>query len=224
VKPIKLICAIAAAALLAGCSTPGRNDLPPPPETPLPEEARTGDCDRGLAALIGGAIGAAIYDENRARGAVVGAGLGALACSIINAASRQTRSTAEVEREYRAAHQGRLPEQPTLSVYDTAYNAAGGVRVGQEARVVSTMTLVAGTREPVQELSEVLEVFDPARPGAPVIRVDKRMDEAKSGSIQNTFSIRLPPGMAAGDYPARTTLYINRKPVAENRGTLRVLG
>jgi hypothetical protein len=213
-----------AAALLCGCATHDNTGLPPPPEDIGQVKTQAGECNRALAALIGGAIGAVIYEENRARGAAVGAGLGTLACAIINATSRELRSAAEVEGEYRAGHGGRLPDVPTLSVYDTAYNAAGGVRPGQEARIVSSITLVPGTREPVRDISEVLEVLDPEKTGSVLIRAEKRIEEAgRGGAMQNTFNIRLPHGMASGNYPARTLLYVNRKPAGENRGTLRVL-
>ena len=144
---------------------------------------------------------------------------------LINATSRETRSPAEVEGEYRAGHGGRLPEVPTVSVYDTAYNAAGGARPGQEARIVSSITLVRGTREPVREMSEVLEILDPAKPESVLVRAEKRVEEAgRGGAVQNTFNIRLPQGMASGNYPARSQLYVNGRSAGENRGTLRVLG
>ena len=79
-----------------------------------------GECNPATAALIGAALGTLIADDNRTKGAAVGAGLGALACYIINAQSRQTHPPAEVEGQYRSDHQGALPEQPLLTAYDTA--------------------------------------------------------------------------------------------------------
>src|SRR5207247_8218259 len=89
-----------AALLLAACATTDK-PLPPPPE---PEAQKEAVCNPALAALIGGAIGAVVAEENRTRGAAVGAGLGTLACAIINATTREMRSPAEVEKEYRAGH------------------------------------------------------------------------------------------------------------------------
>lgn len=213
------------ALLLNACASAEKPSQPAFPNIPGLENLQAGECNPALAALIGGAIGALVYEENRARGAAVGAGLGALACAIINATSKQTRPPGEVEREYRAGHQGQLPDQPTISVYDTAFNAAGSVRGGQEARVVSSITVVQGAKDPVREVREVLEVFEPARTERVMLRAEKSVEEgARVGGIQNTFTVRLPQGMAAGNYPARTTLYVNGKPVGENRGTLRVLG
>jgi hypothetical protein len=214
------------ALLLGSCATgdkraePQYPGVPPPPPTEI-----SGECNAGLAALIGGAIGAIVMEENRTRGAAVGAGFGALACAIINATSRQTRPPGEVETEYRRAHDGRLPERPIVAVYDTAYNANGSVRGGQMARVVSSITVVPGAKEPVRGMHEVLEVFEAERPDRVMLRADKSVEEAtRGGGLQNSFNIRLPERLAEGNYPARTTLYINDRRVGENRGTLRVLG
>jgi hypothetical protein len=207
---------------LGGCASTQQN-IPPLPDPGPPDSSSETQCDKRLAALIGGAIGAIIYEENRARGAAVGAGLGALACSIIDAISKEIRTPSEVEKEYRASHNGRLPERPLVAAYDTAYNAGGGVRRGESARVVSNITVVPGANEPVHDLREVLEVFDPVGSGEPIIRVEKRVEETpRTGTIQNSFSIRLPAGVAPGSYPARTTLYVNDKPAGENAGNLRV--
>lgn len=195
-----------------------------PAESP-PGTTQANECDRAFAALVGGALGAILSEENRARGAAVGAGLGALACSIINAASRQIRTAGDVEGEYRASHQGRLPEHATVTVYDTAFNAAGTVRPGDQALVVSRITLVRGSDEPIRDVAEVLEVFDPARESSVLLRAEKRIEEgSRAGVVQNSFDVRLPAGMGSGNYPARTTLFVNQRVTGENRGTLRVSG
>ncbi len=215
----RTISAALAAWVLAACTTT------PTTEPRDPGQAQETECNASLAALIGGAIGAIVMEENRTRGAAVGAGFGALACALINATARQTKPPAEVEHEYRTSHQGRLPERPIVAVYDTAYNASGSVRAGQAARVVSNITVVPGANEPVREMREVLEVFDAARPGEVAIKAEKTLDAAtRTGGIQDTFDIRLPEGMAEGSYPARTSLYVNGRLAGENRGTLRVLG
>lgn len=220
-----LLAALGGALLLQACAT----QQPPPPTLPdfsqLDKMMKGGECNPATAALIGAALGAMIADDNRAKGAAIGAGLGALACHIINAQSKQTRPPAEVEGQYRAENQGALPEQPLVTAYDTAFNAGGGVKAGQEARVVSSITLVSGSREPVRDVVEVLEVFEASDPGKVLLRAEKKADPGvTAGGIQNTFSIRLPEGLSAGSYPARTALYVNGKLAGENRGALRVLG
>ncbi len=216
---------VAGVLLLQACAT----QQPPPPTLPdfsqLDKMMKGGECNPATAALIGAALGAMIADDNRTKGAAIGAGLGALACYIINAQSKQTRPPADVEGQYRAENQGTLPEQPLVTVYDTAFNAGGGVKAGQEARVVSSITLVPGSREPVRDVVEVLEVFEAKDPAKVLLRAEKKADPGvTAGGIQNTFTIRLPESLAAGSYPARTALYVNGKLAGENRGALRVLG
>lgn len=217
------VLASASVLLLQACATQQ-------PEPALPDFSqiektmKAGECNPATAAMIGGALGAIIADENRSRGAAIGAGLGALACVIINAQSKQTRSAADVEGQFRADHGGTLPEQPLVTAYDTAFNAGGSVRAGQEARVSSTITLVSGSRERVRDVVEVLEVFESSDPAKVMLRADKKAEPGMlTGGIQNNFSIRLPEGLAAGTYPARTVLYVNGKAAGENRGALRVL-
>jgi len=219
-----LALATASALLLQACAT--QQPAPAMPDlSQLDKMMKSGECNPATAALIGAALGAMIADENRAKGAAIGAGLGALACYIINAQSKQTRPPAEVEGQYRADHQGTLPEQPLVTAYDTAFNAGGGVKAGQEARVVSSITLVSGSKDPVRDVVEVLEVFESSDPAKVLLRAEKKADPGVlTGGIQNSFSIRLPEGMVAGSYPARTALYVNGKLAGENRGALRVLG
>lgn len=217
--------AIIGALILNACASAEKQSPPPFPSIPGLENLQAGECNPALAALIGGAIGALIHEDDRTRGAAVGAGLGALACVIINATSKQTRPPGEVERQYRADHQGQLPEQPTVLVYDTAFNAAGAVSGGQEARVFSSITLLQGSRETVRDVREVLEVFESQGSERVMLRAEKSLEEgARTGGVQNTFTIHLPQGLAAGNYPARTVLYVNGRMAGENRGTLRVLG
>lgn len=218
-----LVLATASVLLLQACAT--QQPQPALPDFSQLEKSMTaGQCNPATAALIGAALGALIADDSRGRGAAIGAGLGALACVIINAQSKQTSPSADVEGQYRADHGGTLPERPLVTAYDTAFNAGGSVRAGQEARVSSSITLVSGTREPVREVVEVLEVFESGDPSRVMLRADKKAEPGMmTGGIQNSFSIRLPEGLAAGTYPARTVLYVNGKAVGENRGALRVL-
>jgi hypothetical protein len=220
-----LLLATASVLFLQACAT----QQPPPPALPdlaqLEKTMKPGECNPATAALIGAALGAMIVDDNRTKGAAIGAGLGALACYIINAQTRQTLPPAEVEGQYRADHGGTLPDQPLVTVYDTAFNASGGAKAGREARVVSSITVVSGSREAVRDVVEVLEVFEASDPGKVMLRAEKKAEAGTlAGGIQNTFTIRLPEGLSAGTYPARTVLYVNGRQAGENRGAIRVLG
>jgi hypothetical protein len=68
-------------------------------------------------------------------------------------------------------------------------------------------------------------VFESGDPAKVLLRAEKKAETGmRTGGIQNSFSIRLPEGLAAGSYPARTKLYVNGMLAGENRGALRVLG
>ena len=221
----KFLALVAASALLLqACAT--QQPAPALPDfSEMDKMMKTGECSPGTAALIGAALGAMIGDEDRTRGAAIGAGLGALACYMINAQSKQTRSPAEIEGQYKADQRGALPEQPLVTAYDTAFNAGGGVKAGQEAQVVSNITLVSGSKGPVSEVVEVLEVFESGDPAKVLLRAEKKAEPGMlTGGIQNRFSIRLPAGLTGGSYPARATLLVNGKVAGENRGALRVIG
>ena len=212
---------LAAALLLAACAS-----QPPAPRMPDVSdiEKMMKECSPATAAAIGGALGAIVADDNRVRGAAIGAGIAAAACAIINANTRQTKTASEVDEQYRKTHDGTLPDQPVVTVYDTAFNAGGSVRPGQEARIFSNITLVSGAREAAREVVEVLEVFEANDPSKVLLRAEKKADPGRrSGGIQNDFIIRLPDGLAPGSYPARTALTVNGRPAGENRGALRVL-
>jgi hypothetical protein len=214
---------LATVCLLGACAT---HRLPDAPDPGLPPDTSQKEtvCNAGLAALIGGAIGAVIHEDDRTRGAAIGAGLGSLACAIINATTSELKSSKEVEGQYRTAHNGQLPDRALVAVYDTAYNANGSVRGGEPAKIVSSITVVPGANEPVREMREVLEVFEDERSGETMLKAEKSIENpGRGGALQNTFEVKLPERLAAGSYPATTTLFVNGQRAGENRGTLRVL-
>jgi len=217
----KTLFAALAAGLLAGaCATGGGY-----PGSPFPVSA-SGEqqCNPALAAALGGALGALIYEDNRTKGALIGAGLGALACAIINASSKPTQPPEQVQADYRAAHQGSLPEQVAVTGYQTVYGPEAGYGAGSEVRIVSDITVVGGSGEPVRELKEVVEILNPGDRREVLLRAEKLADVAQAGGgVQNTFQIRLPGTMKPGTYPVRNSLYVNGKLLEENLGTLRIV-
>ena len=216
----KILLAVFAPALFAGgCATNGGASASPFPTSASGEQ----QCNPALAAALGGALGALIYEDNRAKGALVGAGLGALACAIINASSKPTQPPAQVQADYRSAHQGSLPDGPAVTGYETVYGPDAGYAAGGEVRFVSDIGIVGGTREPVRELKEVVEILNPQDRREVLLRAEKLADiPGAGGGIQNTFQIRLPGNMKPGTYPVRNSLYVNGRLLEENRGTLRI--
>ncbi len=214
-----LCAALAAAMLTSACATNGAYSGSPFPASSSGEQ----QCNPALAAALGGALGALIYDDNRTKGALIGAGLGALACAIINASSKPTQPPEVVEADYRAAHQGSLPERATVTGFSTVYGPDAGYAAGSEVRIVSDITVVGGSQESIQELKEVVEILNPADRREVMLRAEKLSAVARAGGgVQNTFQIRLPGNMKPGTYPVRNSLYVNGRLLEENLGALRI--
>jgi hypothetical protein len=185
-------------------------------------------CNPAVGALAGAALGALIGGttgngggRRAAIGAAVGAGAGAIACVAFNAYSKQTRSAQEVNQDYRQAHGGQAPAEPTVTAYTMSVNPAAGVQPGSTAEVTSNMTVVDGRTQPVGQIKEALTLSGP----------DGQMRHEKvvnpngggGGSYQNQFQIKLPAGLAEGSYRVRTQLYVNGQMQAEREQNLQVV-
>lgn len=199
---------------VAGCQSPGAAKQ-------TDSSASSDPCNPAVGALLGGALGALINKEKRGKGALIGAGVGALACVAVNAASRQTKSAAQVEDEYRKRHGGKLPSSdPVVHAYDVTVNPDGQVRPGEKAQVVSNMTVVQGAARPVDEVKEVLTLVGPE--GTKTAE-KKANDRSGSGAYENTFNLSFPKEVAPGTYPIKTQLYVNGRAAAERKQNLLIL-
>jgi hypothetical protein len=119
-------------------------------------------CNPVVGAVIGGAVGAiAGGDRNRAGRALIGAGVGALACMAINYNTRQTRSAEQVGADYRARNSDQLPPAPVVTAYRTQ-TERGSARAGEDITVTSTIEVVPGRSEPLKELREEFAIVDPS--------------------------------------------------------------
>jgi hypothetical protein len=163
-----------------------------------------------VGALLGGILGG---DKHRGEGAVIGAGLGALACVAVN--SRQTKPAAQVEKDYRQRHAGNLPTgRPIVQVYDVEIRPDNRVRAGDKVQVVSSINVVRGTKGPVEEVKEELMLTDPE--GRTKTAGKLAIDTPGSGAYVNTFTLTFPKDVAPGTYRIQTRLVVNG-----NRATVR---
>jgi hypothetical protein len=197
--------ATAAALVLQGCqSTGGALGGADDPCNPL------------LGGLVGAALGAVVTSgNNRVRGAAVGTAVGALACIAVNVATKQTRSSREVEEEYRKKNAGQLPRgEPVLQDYAMSVTPAAAVKPGEAIQVVSQMTVVSGNAEPVREVKEVLSLTGPQG-----TRTAEKVANEKpgSGAFENSFRLSFPKDVTAGTYPVRTQVYVNGKLAGERQ-------
>lgn len=178
-------------------------------------------CNVAVGAVAGGVVGALINEKNRGKGAVIGAGLGALACVVINAVSRRTKSAEQVEAEYRSQHAGQLPAvEPVVEAYQVNVSPDSRVRAGEKVRVVSNMTVVRSSTRSVDEVKEVLTLS-----GAGGTKTLEKVASEKpgSGAYENTFNLSFPKDVESGTYPIKTQLLVNGKEAAERKQKLVVV-
>lgn len=204
----------AGALAVSGCATDGM----------MGGDSSSGSdpCNILIGGIIGAAAGAILDRNRRGRGAAIGAAAGALTCVAVNAVSRQTRSAQQVEEDYRRANQGQLPpDEPVVQAYNVLVNPNAGVPSGERLQVVSNMTVVRGSKQPVNEVREVLTLTGPD--GKTRTAEKTASAQPGSGAYENAFSLTLPKGVAPGAYPVNTQLYVNGRQMAERKQELRVI-
>jgi hypothetical protein len=178
-------------------------------------------CNPGYGALLGGALGAAVGENDRTKGALIGAGVGALACLAINAYSAQTKTAQQAEDEYKKQNKGKLPPaDPVVQAYDVNVGNNGQIHPGEKVQVISNMTVVQGAAQPVNEVKEVLTL---AGPNGTKTAEKKANEKPGSGGYQNTFNLSFPSDVAPGAYPITTQLYVNGKQVSERKQQLQIV-
>lgn len=191
--------------MLAGCVTP-----PGGTDASAQQDQDKDPCSVGGSALVGAATGAllgALIDGKRGalRGALAGGAVGATACVAVNAKSRQTKSAAQVEKEYVKAR-GRLPAEPQVLSYQPQL-ATSVVQRGQPIHVNSVVELVNGAKTPITEVREELVVYD--QEGKPFKTGSKPLVNGSGGRFENNFELTMPKAASQGVYAMKTNLYVN---------------
>lgn len=204
-KTLSAACAIT--LLASGCASTGSGDSITSNETMI-RCAALGAGGAIIGALIGGT-----------KGAVGGAAAGLAACAVIEVASRQTKSAAEVDRDYKNGNRNRLPPSAKIDSYNTVVTPNGPVKSGETIKVQSSIRAISGTSEPVQEIKEVLVAYAPS--GEEFKRGEKTVNSKPgSGEYDNSFSLKLPQGAPQGTYKLKTQVFLNGKPGATRESNL----
>lgn len=215
----KTVCSTVIAAMLAsGCATQQDGQAPNSPDQSN-KEANNQAVARCVGLTAGGAVlGALIGGKN---GAVKGAVAGLAACAVIEIASRQTKSSNDVEAQYRSGNHNQLPQNAKVDAFDTVVTPSGVAKAGDPISVHSTIRVVAGVSEPVQEVREVMVAYAPS--GEEFKRGEKKVnDYGGSGEYDNTFTLRLPNGAPQGVYRVTTQVYVNGKPGVTRQSNLQI--
>lgn len=208
----KTVCAVIIVALTAtGCATPQGGG------------AATGGTDNTAMRCamygVGGALlGAGLGGRS---GAAKGAVLGLAACAVFEIASRQTRSAAEVEQQYRSSNRNQLPASPKIDAFTTIVTPSGAVKAGDAIRIDSVVRAVSGSATPVHELKQVLVAYTPD--GQEFKRGEKKLNEvAGSGEFANSFTLKLPASAPQGVYRFETIIYLNGQPMTKRDSNVQV--
>ncbi|KAG0188744.1 hypothetical protein DFQ28_004397 [Apophysomyces sp. BC1034] len=163
---------------------------------------------RCAALSAGGAITGALLGG--AKGAVGGAIAGLAACAVVEMATQQTKSAAEVDSEYRANNRNKLPAYAKIDAHNTVVTPRTPVKAGEAIKLESRIRAVSGVNEPVQEIKEALTVYAPS--GEAFKRGEKVLNAVSgSGEFDNRFTLKLPAGAPQGIYKLKSQVYLNGK-------------
>lgn len=214
-RRVKILALLLTGSLtLGGCATPGGNSGPP-------AGSESGGCNTGIAAAVGAVAGALIGGGNdTVKGALVGGAVGALACVAYNYHVRQVKSAQQVQEDYRAAHQGKLPQDTVVDRYETRFSPAV-IKPGEKTELVSYVQIVQGQDSRTPLVEEAATLYAPNGKALKTLRKQVNQDAA-SGAFQSTFALALPSGVPQGRYRMDTVLYLNGKEVAKRNTHLQV--
>jgi hypothetical protein len=141
-------------------------------------------------------------------GALLGAGLGALACVAYNYQASQTKTAQQVGDAYRKANQGELPPAPVVTAYRTETTRATA-KGGDEVTVRSSIEVVPGAKEPLRELREEFVVVDPKGVERSRIAMTPAPAGSGGGAYVSTLQFTFPKGVPPGEYQVQSRLYVN---------------
>lgn len=174
-----------------------------------------------VAALVGGIFGALI-SENKKTGVAIGAVVSSIACVALDASSKQTKSSAEVLKEYREENGGRAPDRVTLVRYDGSSPSSAVRDKGSIVELRSTGQLVIppgqqGSPQYVEELQ--LNV-----PGEQPRIITKPLSMVGGGGFEQSYKIPLEKSLPQGDYNFKTRILApDNQTLGERTGTFRVV-
>jgi hypothetical protein len=183
----------------------------------------TGDCNPIVTGVIGGLLGALIGGRSsRGAGAAIGAGVGALACMAYNYTTSQTKSSQQVENEYKAANNGTLPSATTVTQFNAQVNPNDNVQAGTAVDVKSQIEVVPGTGDPQPKVEQEIALFAPD--GKETAKARKPAAQAPGGgAFETNFKFTMPQGVPQGVYPVKSQVYVNNEPAANTETRFQVV-
>jgi hypothetical protein len=196
---------------MAGCATNGGS-------SPLANIS----CNPGIAAVAGGVLGAVVTGGNRLAGTAIGAGIGALICAAVDYEAKQIKTAQQAQADYRAGHNGRVPEQAAVVTYTTSF-AHPSISAGDKATLNSYIEVAKGRQDAADPvIEEEATIYKPDGTIAKSVRKPVAKT-ASAGAFSSSFTIPMPQGVPQGAYPVKSTLYVNGNEVAQRSVTLQVV-
>jgi hypothetical protein len=217
----KVVASLLLASLMAGCANMpqqnggGQNRQAHDQQNQQNQQAEQDPCSVGGTAAAGAAVGAllgALLDGKKGavKGAALGGVVGALGCVAVNSQSRQTKTAAQVDRDY-VKTRGALPAEPQVVSY-VPQMSNNVVQRGRPMVIKSTVELVNGSVTPITEVREEMVVYDTH--GEQIRSKDKPLVNRTGGRFENSFELSLPQQAPQGVYTIKTNLYVNDKLMA----------
>lgn len=181
-------------------------------------------CNAGFFAL-GGAIAGALLSggsKDTLKNASIGAALAGGACMAMNYQAKQTRTAQQVQGDYKIANKGALPDQAKLVRFDATLAPVAKIAPGGQTALNSEIEVIAGTRDTQSPLIEVEMAM--TRPDGKVQTSRKVVNEGQgAGGYQSTFNLKMPKGVPEGEYPLKTTVYLNGKAAGSKNLRLQIV-
>jgi hypothetical protein len=191
----------------------------------------SGGCDAlvigVLGAVLGAAAGAAAGGRERrgtgaATGAAIGGGVGALACVAYNYQTRQTKSAQQVTEEYKAANNGAVPREATVTRFDTRVTPKETVNAGNAIDVISQIEVVAGMKDQQPKVEHQIVLYQPN--GKEVTNAKKPASQnAGGGAFEASFRFKMPEGAPQGVWPVKSQVLVNGQPAANSDAQFQVV-
>ena len=183
----------------------------------------SGDCNPIVTGVIGGLLGALIGGRSsRGAGAAIGAGVGALACMAYNYSTSQTKSSQQVENEYKAANNGVLPTAATVTRFDAQVNPNDNVQAGTAVDVKSQIEVVPGANDPQPKVEQEIALFAPDGKQTATARKPANSTPG-GGGFETNFKFTMPQGVPQGVYPVKSQVYVNNEPAANTETRFQVV-
>ena len=183
----------------------------------------SGDCNPIVTGVIGGLLGALVGgSRHRGGGAAIGAGVGALACMAYNYTTSQTKTSQQVETEYKAANNGTLPPAATVTRFNAQVNPNDNVQSGTAVDVKSQIEVVPGANDPQPKVEQEIALFAPD--GKETAKARKPANQTPGGgAFETNFKFTMPQGVPQGVYPVKTQVYVNNEPAANTETRFQVV-